>query len=83
MPLPEDYSLGPGDEIIVSLWGQIEQETKSIINRDGNIFLEDIGLIHLGGKTLAESKLAIRNKYESTYATLKGKQRRKWSKIGF
>jgi len=74
MPLPEDYSLGPGDEIIVSLWGQIEQETKSIINRDGNIFLEDIGLIHLGGKTLAESKLAIRNKYESTYATLKGKQ---------
>ena len=42
MPLPSNYSLGSGDEVIVSLWGEVEKEESSVINRDGNIFLEDI-----------------------------------------
>lgn len=71
MPLSDNYSLGAGDELIVSLWGEVEREEKTVINRDGNVFLEDVGLIHLGGKKLSESKIIIVKKYEQTYSTLK------------
>ena len=73
MPIPDNYSLGVGDELIISLWGEVEREEKANIKRDGSIFLEDVGLINLNGKTLLESKSIIRNKYGQTYATIKGK----------
>ena len=40
LPTPNDYILGPGDEIIISLYGSIEQNISEIINRDGEVFLK-------------------------------------------
>ena len=74
MPLPSNYTLGSGDELIVSLWGQVEKEETSIINRDGNIFFEDIGIIELGGLTLSESKIKLKNAFSKTYSTIKSKE---------
>jgi len=74
MPLPSNYTLGSGDELIVSLWGQVEKEETSIINRDGNIFFEDIGIIELGGLTLIESKIKLKNAFSKTYSTIKSKE---------
>ncbi len=73
MPLPSNYTLGSGDELIVSLWGEVEKEESSIINRDGNIFFEDIGIIELGGLTLSESKIKLNNAFSKTYSTIKNK----------
>ena len=72
MPLPSNYSLGSGDEVIVSLWGEVEKEETSVINRDGNIFLEDIGILSLAGTTLDLAKKKIKNSYSKTYSTIKG-----------
>ena len=72
MPLPSNYTLGSGDEVVVSLWGEVEKEESSIINRDGNIFLEDIGILSLGGIPFNEAKRKIKNSYSKTYSTLKG-----------
>ena len=74
MPLPSNYTLGSGDELIISLWGQVEKEETSIINRDGNIFFEDIGIIELGGLTLSESKIKLKNAFSKTYSTIKSKE---------
>ena len=73
MPLPSDYTLGSGDEIIVSLWGEVEKEESSIINRDGNVFLEDIGIVSIGGITINLAKKKIIDSYSKTYSTIKGK----------
>ena len=72
MPLPSNYSLGSGDEVIVSLWGEVEKEESSVINRDGNIFLEDIGILFLGSSTLEIAKKKIQNSYSKTYSTIRG-----------
>jgi len=74
MPLPSNYTLGSGDELIISLWGQVEKEETSIINRDGNIFFEDIGIVELGGLTLSESKLKLKNAFSKTYSTIKSNE---------
>lgn len=72
MPLPANYNLGSGDELIISLWGEVEKEETSVINRDGNIFLEDVGIISLGGTTLSSAKKKIESAYSKTYSTIKG-----------
>jgi protein involved in polysaccharide export with SLBB domain len=72
IPSPSNYTLGSGDQIVVSLWGEVEKEETALINRDGNIFLEDIGILSLTGITLEQAKNKIINSYSKTYSTIKG-----------
>ena len=51
-PTPADYKLGPGDEIIISLWGQKNARETFIINKNGMIYYENIGFINLSNQTL-------------------------------
>ena len=52
LPLSKNYILGPGDEIIISLWGESNAYNSEIINRDGQIFVKNIGILNLDGKTI-------------------------------
>jgi protein involved in polysaccharide export with SLBB domain len=72
LPIPQNYNLGPGDEVIISLWGETEAYTSNIINRDGQIFLENIGTLNLAGKNVDEAKKYIISKYSKVYSTLIG-----------
>ena len=73
LPIPKHYSLGPGDEVIISLWGETEAHNTKTINRDGQIYIDNIGILNLGGKTVAEAKQYIISKYSHVYSTLLGK----------
>ena len=74
LPTPDDYILGPGDEIIIALYGSIEQNTSEIINRDGQVFFKDVGALSLIGMNIAEAKKYIKNKYSKVYSTLLGQK---------
>ena len=69
-PVTDDYPLGPGDEIIISLWGDAEEYEKQKINRDGTIFVKNVGLLYLGSKTISQADKYIRNHYSKVYSTL-------------
>ena len=62
--------MGPGDEIIISMWGESNSLLTEVINRDGQIFVEKIGILNLGGKSLNEAKQHIISKYSRVYSTL-------------
>ena len=47
LPLSNDYLLGPGDEIIISLWGESNAINTEIINRDGQIFIDNVGILNV------------------------------------
>ena len=70
LPISKDYILGPGDEIIISMWGESNSLLTEVINRDGQIFVEKIGILNLGGKSLNEAKQHIISKYSRVYSTL-------------
>ena len=74
LPTPNDYVLGPGDEIIISLYGSIEQNISEIINRDGQVFFKDVGTLNLNGMSIDNAKKYIKNKYSKVYSTLLGNQ---------
>lgn len=48
-PVPADYVLGPGDQVHVNLWGQVNFATTVRIDRNGNIYLPQVGEVHLSG----------------------------------
>ena len=54
-----NYTIGPGDEIILMLWGEIEINEKHLIEKDGYLFIPNIGQVFVNGLTLTklENKL--------------------------
>jgi len=72
LPIPNNYKLGPGDEVIISLWGETNSYNSKTINRDGQIYLDNIGILNLSGKTINEAKKYVISKYSRVYSTLLG-----------
>jgi protein involved in polysaccharide export with SLBB domain len=71
IPTPPDYKLGPGDEIIISLWGENNFRKNVTINKDGMIYYENIGFINLSNKTLESAELLLTEELSRIYSTLK------------
>ncbi|MEL6301963.1 MAG: SLBB domain-containing protein [Pseudomonadota bacterium] len=59
VPVPSEYVIGPGDELIIQLFGNETDEIRVFVSRDGDISLPDIGPISLVGLTFDEARNAI------------------------
>lgn len=49
VPVTADYTLGPGDEVVIRAWGQIDVDYSAIIDRNGNISIPKVGNISVAG----------------------------------
>ncbi|MDE6643939.1 MAG: SLBB domain-containing protein [Muribaculaceae bacterium] len=65
---PADYRLGPGDEVIIDVWGNNEAQIRESISPEGSIFVEQIGPIYLSGLTIKEANDRIKNIFSQKYA---------------
>ena len=74
IPTPPDFKLGPGDEIILSLWGETNSRENFIINKEGLIYYENIGFINLSNKNLKEAESVLVEELSRIYSTLKDKE---------
>ena len=70
IPTPADFILGPGDEIIISIWGEVNSREKLLINKDGLIYFENIGFINLSNKSLEEATSTLKEEMSKIYSTL-------------
>ena len=73
-PVDPDYPIGPGDEIIIYLWGDVELSHQLTVSREGEIFIPKVGMIYLNGLTLTQAEKKIRNRMSNVYSGIK-KQR--------
>ena len=62
LALPEDYKLGSGDNLIVNLWGKVEQEYNLTVDRQGAVFIPKIGEVAVWGLTLQQAEKRLREK---------------------
>jgi|GEM_PF-886425 len=65
-----DYALGPGDEIVVTIWGQKEARYQLELDRDGQVSMEYIGVISLNGQTFRSAETLLRKRMAKVYAGL-------------
>jgi protein involved in polysaccharide export with SLBB domain len=49
VPVPADYSVGPGDEILIRAWGQIDVDLRLVVDRDGTINIPRVGVVNIAG----------------------------------
>jgi polysaccharide biosynthesis/export protein len=67
VPVGPDYVIGPGDEIKVSIWGSIEGQWTSVVDRDGTISLPKVGQIGVTGLTFNELKETLKKELLKYY----------------
>jgi protein involved in polysaccharide export with SLBB domain len=49
MQVPSDYVIGPGDELQIKVWGQVEASLRVIVDRSGQIYIPQVGQISVAG----------------------------------
>jgi len=68
LPTPVNYRLGPGDEVIIDIWGTNQATIRQTISPEGYINIPDIGLINLNGMTVKEADSYMRRKLSMIYS---------------
>ena len=55
IPVPADYVLGAGDQVIIDVWGASQMTFDNLISPDGFIVIEGAGRVKLAGLTVSEA----------------------------
>lgn len=71
---PEDYVLGPGDELIIDIWGASEVTIKQKISPEGAIVISRVGPVALSGLTINQARGKLKSVLSKTYSTLSNGQ---------
>lgn len=65
---PKNYRLGPGDEVVIDIWGDAEEHLRDVISPEGSIMVSRLGPVYLNGKTIDDANTYIRNLFANKYA---------------
>ena len=71
---PPNYRLGPGDEVIIDIWGANQNSIRSTISPDGYINIQNIGLVYLNGMTVEEANDFLRKELNKIYSGVDASQ---------
>ena len=69
---PDNYKIGPGDEIIIDIWGANQNTIRQNISPDGYINIENLGLVYLSGMTIKNAESYLRNELNKIYSGIIG-----------
>lgn len=67
MPIPDTYVLGPGDQVVVDIYGASQQTLVHTISPEGTITVSGYGPIYLSGLTVAGAQAKLRSTLGSRY----------------
>ena len=70
IPAPINYVIGPGDEVVISLWGETQLVQRLAVAPDGSIYIPDAGLVYVNGLTLSELKVKLFTILSKSYSSL-------------
>jgi protein involved in polysaccharide export with SLBB domain len=48
-PVPSDYVIGPGDQLRIRVWGQVSFQANVQVDRAGEVYLPQVGPVHVAG----------------------------------
>ena len=66
-PVPPDYVVGPGDELRIRIWGQVNTQANVRVDRSGEIYLPQIGQVHVAGLKFSELEAHLRDAVGRVY----------------
>ncbi len=69
---PKNYEIGIGDQIIINIWGNSQNNYQLDVNLDGQIIIPDVGPVYIAGLTFDNAKQKIKQRLTSIYADMGG-----------
>ena len=70
LPTPKNYQLGPGDEVIIDIFGANQATIRNIISPEGSINVDVLGPLYISGMTIEEANKFLKRKLASIYGGL-------------
>lgn len=70
VPTPVNYIIGPGDEIVVSLWGETQLVQDLTVSKNGDIYIPNVGLISVNGLNMKELRQKLFDRLSRVYASM-------------
>lgn len=67
---PKNYVLGPGDEVIIDIWGDAQVAFSQTISSEGRISITGVGPVFLSGLTIEEASARLRRSLATMYEGL-------------
>lgn len=64
---PQNYVIGPGDELIIDIYGATQESNALTVSPDGDVVVPDFGPIHVSGLTMSAAQSRIRSKLGSYF----------------
>jgi len=66
---PQNYRLGPGDAVIIDIYGASQKTIESTVSPDGTVTIEGYGPVSVSGLTVAQANARLRGTLGSRYTS--------------
>ena len=66
-PMNPNYQIVPGDQIDIQAWGAVSYNSTTTVDNQGNIFLPEVGPIHVQGVTQSALNSVVKQKVNQVY----------------
>ena len=66
---PQNYRLGPGDAVIIDIYGASQKTIESTVSPDGTVTIEGYGPVNVSGLTVAQANVRLRGTLGSRYSS--------------
>jgi protein involved in polysaccharide export with SLBB domain len=65
-----EYPVGPGDEVVITVWGQVELFYELTVDREGGVNIPKVGRLQVSGVPIGELEGKIRRLLSRAYSTI-------------
>ncbi|OYV87212.1 MAG: hypothetical protein B7Z63_02725, partial [Ignavibacteriae bacterium 37-53-5] len=70
VPTPVNYVIGPGDEIVISLWGETQLVQDLVVSKNGDVYIPNVGLVSVNGLTMSQLRTKLFDRLSRVYSSL-------------
>jgi protein involved in polysaccharide export with SLBB domain len=67
LQVPSDYIIGPGDGLQIRIWGQLEADLRTIVDRSGQVYVPRVGQISVAGVHYGELEQYLKNEISKVF----------------
>lgn len=69
---PKNYEIGIGDQILITIWGNSQNNYQLTVNKNGQIMIPDVGPLYIAGNTFQNAEEKIKQRLTSIYSDMGG-----------
>ncbi|MBI5400032.1 SLBB domain-containing protein, partial [Candidatus Saganbacteria bacterium] len=69
LPIGPNYRINPGDNLLVTIWGSVNDSFAMIVDDRGSVVIPKVGVVTIAGLTLAEAKELLMQRLAIVFVT--------------